>query len=253
MTIVSTKRSTLQRVLASAKHWLALTILGLAASAALAGPCPGDDPNSGRECDSYVVYRMQSWPGYLADAAGRLTTSLTEANAFDAKESATMIKAFKGQQDDRTLAIRTVVHVLSTINSDYCNCNFEVNGAACRGNNVDYSQCVRTCRYPIKMNEAKLCTWAARTVRNSGGHWYSFSASTEFVQGKRWARNYPKVNPLNADWSQSAPIIKRAKCLSDLLNTQENLDFDTLFTAANGPGTCPNVTPQELQAEATPR
>lgn len=252
MTIVSTKRSTLQRVFASAKHWLALSILGLAASAAWADPCPGDVANSGKDCIQYVVYRMQSWPGYLADALGRPSTSLAEANAFDAKESAGMIKAFKGKQDDKTLAIRTVVHVLSTTGSNYCNCNFEANGKACRGN-VDYSQCIRTCRYEINKNDVKVCTWAARAVRNSGGHWYSFSASTEFGQSKQWASNFPKFNALNADWSQSAPIIKRAKCLSNLLNTQENLDFDALFTAQPGPGTCPDVTQQELQAEALPR
>lgn len=252
MTHASTKRSPLRTLLATAKHWLAISALGIAASSAQAVPCPGDVPNSARECDVYVVYRMQSWPGYLADALGRPSTSLAEANAFDAKESAGMIKAFQGKQDDKTLAIRTVVHVLSTIGSNYCNCNFEANGKACRGN-VDYSQCIRTCRYEIKKGQVAICTWAARAVRNSGGHWYSFSASTEFGPGKRWAPNYPKANPLNADWSQAAPIIKRAKCLSGLLNAQENLDFDALFTAPDGPGTCPNVTQQELQAEATPR
>ncbi|OGA79992.1 MAG: hypothetical protein A2711_17415 [Burkholderiales bacterium RIFCSPHIGHO2_01_FULL_63_240] len=253
MTHASTKRSPLRALLTAARHWLAISALGLAASSAQAVPCPGDVPNSVNECIEYVVYRLQTWPGYLEDAAGRRSDSQAEANAFDAKESASMLKEFKGKPGDQTLAIRSVVRVLSTINSDYCNCNFELNGAACRGDNVDRSQCVRTCRYERQRGQAEVCTWAARVVRNSGGHWYSFSASTEFGPGKRWARNYPRVNPLNADWSQSPPIIKRAKCLSDLLNAQENLDFDALFTAQGGPGTCPNVSQQELQAEATPR
>jgi hypothetical protein len=87
-------------------------------------------------------------------------------------------------------------------------------------------------------------------VTDNGGSWYAFPAATEYRGGKKWAKNSFGVNANNADWSASAPKIKRAECLGRLINQSENLDIDALFTDAMP---CPDVNEPDLEHEAIQR
>jgi hypothetical protein len=120
---------------------------------------------------------------------------------------------------------------------------------------------VKACKAPISQEDLQRCVracWQAGTPCNAsgvnrmqtGGSWYAFPAATEYREGMTWAKNTFITKPTNADWSASPPRIKRVECLARLINQNESLDIDALFTDATP---CPDVTPDLLEQEALKR
>ncbi len=223
--------------------------------AAFADPCPGDTSVPPKECESVVVYRVQTWPALLTDANLVRMDSLSEANAADLIAFRDVLKAYgksePGTPSNLKLALRFKVWRLVGEPKDYCNCNFEVavNGKtkACKPPiaKQDLVRCVRTC-----WHGSDQCRASGFNATSNSGRWYAFPASTEYRLGKTWAKNTFAVSAANADWSADPPVIKRAECLGRLLAQDSSLDIDSLFTEALP---CPAVLPAQLAQEAIPR
>ncbi|ALN57671.1 hypothetical protein [Lysobacter enzymogenes] len=220
----------------------ALTLL-LAAGGAQAA-CPDGSP-----CETIAVYRVQTWPALLTDAAGRDSLSLQEANGTSQASFEPVIKGYAG--GPKTLAIRfSVIRIASAPNA-YCNCNFELGDKACKTSDLDLlKQCKRVC-----LNSGKTCTATGKDDKSDGGAWYAFPASTRCVTRdaaptQQWKKNAFEVNPKNCDWYQASSSIKRAACVADALKLDPSLDLDRLF-ANEAP--CATVDAATLQQEAIPR
>lgn len=222
---------------------------------AFADPCPGDASVPPKECESVVVYRVQTWPALLTDANGIRMDSLSETNAADLIAFREVLKAYGKSQpaipSNLMLALRFKVWRLAGEPKDYCNCNFEVtvNGKvkACKPPilKTDLVRCVRAC-----WRGSDQCSASGFNTTSNSGRWYAFPAATEYRSGKVWSKNTFAVSAANADWSGTRPTIKRAECLGRLIAQDSSLDIDSLFTDALP---CPDVLPAQLEQEATPR
>lgn len=225
--------------------WVLLLIaFGVTSCASLPahGGCPEDVG-----CEIVRVYRVQTWPGLLADASGVDMLSLREANAGDAGAFRELIKAYAGS-DGRQLALRFDANRITSAPNYYCNCNFEYRDKACKPpiDDEDLRQCARTCRYG-----GQACAVAGRDAKDTGTAWYAFPAHTECTgPERRWKRNAFGIDPRNCDWQAGAAVIKRAACIADVIGENPDIDLDDLF---DNEQPCETLSRQTLEEEAITR
>ena len=222
----------------TATRWLRAGLLGLLALAAGAASaaCPDGDP-----CKTAFFYRIQSWPMPIQDAAGRPMLSLREANAVDVAAFNATIKSMGGST---ALAIRFSVTYMDMRPHDYCECNFERNGAGCHGGTpaAQLLQCQRQCR-----RGKDACRGSGWNAKEGGGNWYAFPDATQWTEGGRWSKNAFTVDARNRDWLERGRVIKRANCIARELNKGDPPSLDDLF---NNNDLCPAIGEDELAKEA---
>jgi len=215
---------------------LTLCFTVLVAIPALAA-CPGSDP-----CETIYVYKFQSWPTIMQDAAGRSLLSLREANASN--ETA-FRQGLPSMGKGTALAIRYQVTRITSTPNGYCNCNLELNNVGCGGGiTLDkLKKCTRSCRY----NNAQ-CVVAGVDVKDGGGQWYAFPDATRHTGavGQVWQKNAHGVGPNNRDWSENSRVIKRADCIAKEMSKSSPPTLDSLFDSDNP---CASVSDQTLAGE----
>jgi len=229
--------------LSNLKLSLLITLLVTAVISTTAyADCPNGDP-----CETSHYFRIQSWPVPLQDVDGRSMLSLQEANATN---EAAFSEVITSMAASNALAIRFQVTRITSAPQNYCECNFEYNGAGCHAGlpSAQLLMCARNCRYA---NAA--CRGTGSIPKQTGGDWYSFPAATQVIDRNNgpWGRNPFDPNAHNHDWFEEPGIIKRASCLADALaNEPAGLTINQLF---ENDAPCPIVTQAELNSEAIPR
>lgn len=227
-----------------------LFLLLSALSCAQAAPCPSRDANDPvrDNCESLFVYRVQAWPGLRYDAENRDMLSLDEANASNDASFLPIIKGY--EPTAQALPIRYSVERIDGPPQDYCNCNFEYNGKACKPpmKDVDLLLCRKVCLY-----SGKTCRSAGKDLKTdvSNGAWYAFPVATKWRgphNNQEWKRNTFFKDLTTADWDVTRSVIIRAKCIRDGIHQDPNATVDSFFD-----GRCPVVDLQTIDQETKPR